>query len=93
MKVQHMPHFILYSRSYCHLCHDMEQALQAWRERFAFTLDVRDVDQEPQAVALYDELVPVLLGQIGAQPPQQLCHYFLDVARIEAFLQSGVVAE
>lgn len=88
-----MPHFILYSRSYCHLCHDMEQALLTWRDRFAFSLEVRDVDQDPAALAEYDELVPVLLGRKENEAPQRLCHYFLDPERLELFLQGDAVAK
>ena len=68
--------FTLYSRSYCHLCEDMRQALlglQQPGERF--DVQVIDVDVDPQLVARFDELVPVLFGD-PAGP--ELCHYFLD---------------
>lgn len=78
-------HFILYSRSYCHLCDDMAQALLPMQQRYGFSLDVRDVDADPQALAEYDELVPVLLGQHGDAPFQQICHYFLDEVSLQAF--------
>ena len=74
--------FILYSRSYCHLCQDMLDALLALRtpER-PFAVDVIDVDADPALVARYDELVPVLcLGE------EQLCHYFLDAPKVMAAL-------
>ncbi|MFC3111149.1 glutaredoxin family protein [Undibacterium arcticum] len=83
-------HFILYSRSYCHLCEDMLQALQPLQSDYAFTLDVVDVDADDTLLAQYDELVPVLVAQRGAaaQPVfhEQLCHYFLDEARVRAYL-------
>ncbi len=56
----------------------MEQALLLWQPRQPFSLEVRDVDDDPQALAQYDELVPVLLGRHEGQPFQQICHYFLD---------------
>lgn len=59
--------------------------MRKWQDRFAFTLDVRDVDQEPEALAEYDELVPVLLGRHENETPQRLCHYFLDQERLAAF--------
>ena len=70
--------FTLYSRSYCHLCEDMRQALlglQQPGERF--DVQVVDVDADPQLVARFDELVPVLFGDPNAP---ELCHYFLDPA-------------
>jgi thiol-disulfide isomerase/thioredoxin len=82
-------HFILYSRSYCHLCDDMAQALLPIQQRHGFSLDVRDVDADPQALAEYDELVPVLLGQHGDAPFQRICHYFLDEACLLAFLDQA----
>lgn len=72
---------ILYSRAWCHLCHDMEAALTPLRAEFGFELDVVDVDADPVLEARYDELVPVLVAE-GAE----LCHYHLDVAAVRAYL-------
>ncbi|QOY93060.1 glutaredoxin family protein [Massilia sp. UMI-21] len=70
--------FTLYSRSYCHLCEDMLQALLALqRPGEHFEVAVIDVDADPALVARFDELVPVLFGDPGAA---ELCHYFLDPA-------------
>ena len=76
--------FTLYSRGYCHLCQDMLDALLALRtpER-PFTVDVIDVDADPALVARFDELVPVLYAD-PAGP--ELCHYFLDEAKVRAVL-------
>lgn len=70
--------FTLYSRSYCHLCEDMLQALLALQQPGErFEVAVVDVDADPALVARFDELVPVLYGDpAGAE----LCHYFLDPA-------------
>lgn len=79
-------HFTLYSRSWCHLCEDMLAALRALMARtgLPYTVDVVDVDADPQLVARYDELVPVLTaGQGGLE----LCHYFLDEAAVLRHLQ------
>lgn len=72
----------LYSRSYCHLCHDMQLALEALRDELldigtGFSIEVVDVDSDPQWVARYDELVPVLVLLENAGE-RELCHYFLD---------------
>lgn len=71
----------LMSRGYCHLCHDMEAALQPLLQEFGVALEVLDVDADPALEAKYDELVPVLL--LGEE---ELCHYFLDEARVREAL-------
>ena len=76
----------LYSRSYCHLCQQMQDALQALRPEYRFALDVVDVDTDPALVAQYDELVPVLVGRREGAAPLQLCHYFLDQQKVRDFL-------
>ena len=80
---------LLYSRSYCHLCHDMELALQTWQGNHPdhrCDLTVRDVDVEPEALRQYDELVPVLLARRDEHALwQEICHYFLDTGRLQAF--------
>jgi hypothetical protein len=83
------PHFTLYSRSYCHLCDDMLQALRAFDINNVFTIDVIDVDADPELVARYDELVPVLLAHRDGASAVQICHYFLDEAALRAFLENG----
>ncbi len=82
-----MIHFLLYSRSYCHLCDDMLQALQEWKDRYVFSVEVIDVDADETLVARYDELVPVLLGSKNGGEPLEICHYFLDPEKLQAFLQ------
>jgi len=70
--------FTLYSRSYCHLCEDMLQALLALQQPGEhFEVAVVDVDADPALVARFDELVPVLYGDPAGE---ELCHYFLDPA-------------
>lgn len=71
----------LMSRGYCHLCHDMEAALAPLADEFGATVTVLDVDADPALEARYDELVPVLL-----HGETELCHYFLDEAKIREYL-------
>lgn len=71
----------LLGRNYCHLCHDMEQALRPIAEEYGVNVELVDVDQHPELEARYDELVPVLLWG-----DEELCHYFLDEARVRAVL-------
>ncbi len=79
-----MKQFTLYSRSYCHLCDDMLAALRALHtEHHPFGVEVIDVDADEALVARFDELVPVLFGDL-AQP--ELCHYFLDAEAVQRYL-------
>lgn len=80
-----MTHFILYSRSWCHLCDDMLQALRALVGD-SCPIDVIDVDADPALVAQYDELVPVLLGCRPGREPEQICNYFLNETAVRDFL-------
>ncbi len=80
-----MPHFTLYSRSWCHLCEDLLTALRSMTGE-SVRIDVIDVDADPLLVEQYDELVPVLVGHWPGQSPEQLCHYHLDEAAVRRFL-------
>jgi len=73
----------LYSRAYCHLCHDMQAAVEDLRGEYEFELRVLDIDADPALLARYDERVPVLTA--GAR---ELCHYFLDGPAVRAYLSS-----
>ncbi|MDO8180103.1 MAG: glutaredoxin family protein [Undibacterium sp.] len=89
-----MTQFTLYSRSYCHLCDDMLAQLRTCMEsdqeikqrNLRFSIDVIDVDADEALIALYDELVPVLIGKKAEGKEVRICHYFLDVAKLKAFL-------
>lgn len=75
--------FTLYSRSWCHLCEDLLAALMALPGSAGFAVDVIDVDADAALEARFNELVPVLFGNL-AEP--ELCHYFLDRAAVERYL-------
>jgi thiol-disulfide isomerase/thioredoxin len=77
--------FILYSRSYCHLCDDMLKALRELSGE-ALPIEVIDVDLQDELVERYDELVPVLMGLEEGHAPRQLCNYFLNENNVRAFL-------
>ena len=64
----------------------MLEALNKLRAEFDFAVDVIDVDADSALVALYDELVPVLIGIRQHQDPVQLCHYFLDEKAVKNYL-------
>ena len=75
----------LISRGYCHLCHDMELALKPLLEEFGTSLQILDVDADPDLESRYDELVPVLLEGDGTSK-KEICHYFLDEEAIRRYL-------
>lgn len=83
-------HFTLYSRSYCHLCDDMLEALQALSSEYPFTVELVDIDADESLLAQFDELVPVLFGQRENAESIQLCHYFLDENKVRSFLNAGL---
>ena len=85
--VPDQPRFILYSRSYCHLCDDLLAALRKLVGD-QISVNVIDIDLYTELVQRYDELVPVLIGCRDGQPDQQLCHYFLDENAVKGFLSS-----
>ena len=70
----------VYSREYCHLCHDMVAALDALRPLYAFSLEVIDVDDDAVLEQRYGHLVPVLVGN-----GEEICHYHLDPAALDAY--------
>ena len=83
-------HFTLYSRLWCHLCDDMHAALMALHSDAApFTVEVVDIDADEALVMRFDELVPVLYGDL-AKP--ELCHYFLDEDAVRRYLAAAPVS-
>ncbi len=72
--------FTVLSRDYCHLCHEMVDALRPLAEQYGWTVEVVDVDAHPALVERWDELVPVLL-----HGDTELCHYHLDAAAVRAY--------
>ena len=61
----------------------MEMALRPLAAEFDVDIEVVDIDAGAHASLLlrYDELVPVLLHE-----RVELCHYFLDVAKVRDYL-------
>lgn len=64
----------------------MLEALQSLSGEYPFTVELVDVDSDESLQAQFDELVPVLFGRKDDGDAVQLCHYFLDEARVRAFL-------
>lgn len=76
-----MTEVTVYSRDYCHLCREMIEALEALGPQLGFSIRVVDVDADQALEARYGERVPVLEGS-----GQEICHYLLDRAALDAFL-------
>lgn len=81
------PHLIVYGRAYCHLCDDMVAALRVLQPQYGFSLDVVDVDADPELEARYDVLVPVLTVNGTA-----ICHHFLDREKLAQALSGSCKA-
>ena len=71
----------VYSRNYCHLCHDMIEALEALRAELGFGLSIVDIDADPALEDRYGELVPVL-----AHGERELARYRLDPSSLRAYV-------
>jgi len=65
--------FILYSRSACPLCEDMEDELRPFVEKYSITVNRLYIDNETALQDLYGDKVPVLTFD-----DEIICHYFLD---------------
>lgn len=76
-----MTSLTLYGRVYCHLCHEMEVALEPLGRELGFTVETVDVDTDPELEERLGELVPVLMAG-----DRELCHYFLDAQAVRAYL-------
>ena len=58
----------------------MIDALTEWQTRYAFDLQIMDVDADPELEKRYDELVPVLM--VG---DSEICHWHLDAHALAAY--------
>lgn len=70
-------------REYCSLCRKMHDALLPYQAEYGFDLEIIDVDGDPQLEEKYNELVPVLL-----HGGTEICHWFLDEPKLQAFLHA-----
>jgi hypothetical protein len=73
-----------YTRRGCHLCETAEAALRAEQARTPFTLEVFDIDLDPELVDLYNLLVPVTVLPNGDE-----LHYRVDAAILRAALATS----
>ena len=69
----------------------MIAALQKLQGRISqeFGVEVIDIDLNPHLESQYGDKVPVLIGDLG-EKQVEICHYFLDEARLLAYLADSV---
>ena len=77
------PTLVLYSRRECHLCDVAKDEIEELRRRFAFDVEVRDVDQEPGWAEAYGDEVPV--GFVGER---KVFKYRVDGDKLQRALLS-----
>lgn len=77
-----MTELILYGRAGCHLCDEMKAGLLALQPDLDFRLTEVEVGWEGAVAEKYGRLLPVL--EVAGQ---EICHYFLDEARLRAILE------
>jgi hypothetical protein len=64
----------------------MIAALRTLQGRFAFEIQVVDVDSDDALEKRFGEWVPVLMAGEG-NGQRELCHYYLDAPAVTAFLE------
>lgn len=74
---------IVYGREECHLCQEMITSLQALQKQIHFEFQMIDIDNDPELARLYNDRVPVLVSAAPAH--EEICHYHLDVAALDAY--------
>jgi glutaredoxin len=74
----------MYSRVGCHLCDVMKEQIDALAPRYSFTLEVVDIDRDPELKKKYDWDVPVLLVD-----GEKIAKYRLDEAMLLRRLESA----
>jgi len=77
------PTLTVYSRRHCHLCEEMIAGVQDLQARFAFEVEVVDVDADAVLREEYGLHVPVLVHE-----DRELCRHRLEPAGVTAYLSS-----
>ena len=69
--------FTLYTRTGCHLCEELEQALPELAAELDFDTEIIPIDNNKDLEQVYGSKVPVL-----ALGDEIICEYFLDMAAL-----------
>jgi thioredoxin reductase (NADPH) len=75
---------VLYSRRYCHLCDEMLAALRSLPLERPVSVEVVDVDADPELEERFGELVPLLM-----HGETEVSRYRLDLERVRALLSEA----
>lgn len=75
----------LFYRPGCHLCEDMQEQLESYRERGGFTLERFDISRDAELERVYGTRIPVLETAEG----RCLSEYFLDERSLLSYLEEG----
>ncbi|MCL1860715.1 MAG: glutaredoxin family protein [Proteobacteria bacterium] len=76
----HARTFTVLSRQWCHLCHELVEALEPIARHYGWQVELVDIEREPELEARWDELIPVVLVD-GVE----ICHHRLDMEAVHAF--------
>jgi len=71
----------IYIREGCHLCDDMELALQKCKSELDFEIRRVPIDNNKELEDAYGTRVPVLV-----YGDEEVCHYFLDMQSLKRVL-------
>jgi glutaredoxin len=74
----------LYTRVGCHLCEEAERVVRAEQDASGFSLELVDIDRDPELARRYGVRVPVL-----ALDGQDLFEYEVPVDLLRAHLRGG----
>lgn len=69
------------SRSWCHLCDDLLDALRPVCAELDADIEIIDIDTQPELEDRYGEHVPVVFAG-----ESELCRHFLDIMAVRAYL-------
>lgn len=89
-----MPRLILYSKPGCHLCEGLQEKLEEIQSglnpALAFSLEVRDITQQPEWFQAYQYEVPVLCCSdgLGQETPVPRPSPRLSVEQLSKVLKS-----
>ncbi len=76
-----LPCITLYGRAGCHLCDDARELLERLASRPGFVIDEVDIDTQPDLLALYDLVVPVIVAN-----GKEIAHAPIDARAVERAL-------
>ncbi|WP_198264675.1 glutaredoxin family protein [sulfur-oxidizing endosymbiont of Gigantopelta aegis] len=75
-------HFKFFYRIGCHLCDDMYLLLQPYESSHNISIEMINVDKDPELQKRYGILIPVLCDA----EENEICHYFFDKIAFEQAL-------